>query len=141
MALIAGYGGTLTFSGTTSVACRSFTLNWERASLDITQIGDYRERRAAGRIRRFGTVTLYRQDGTIDDVLRTHLQPTTLANAVTATLTLRYVDGAITGGTPAGKQYGDITNAANPINIQITGAVLTDDGTGAAMWELTWEEQ
>ena len=71
MALIAGYGGTLTFSGTTSVACRSFTLNWERASLDITQIGDFRERRAAGRIRRFGTVTLYRQDGTIDDTLVT----------------------------------------------------------------------
>lgn len=136
MALIAGYGGTLTFSGTTSVACRSFTLNWERASLDITQIGDYRERRAAGRIRRFGTVTLYRQDDTIDNTLRAHLQPTTLSAAQTATLTLRYADGA---ATPIA--YGDIVTPASNINIQITGAVLTDDGTGAAMWELTWEEQ
>lgn len=136
MALIAGYGGTLTFNGTTSVACRSFTLNWERASLDITQIGDYRERRAAGRIRRFGTVTLYRQDGTIDNTLRSHLQPATLSAAQTAVLTLRYADGA---ATPIG--YGDITTPANSMNIQITGAVLTDDGTGAAMWELTWEEQ
>ena len=37
--------------------------------------------------------------------------------------------------------YGNIATPANNIAIQITSAVLTDDGTSAAIWELTWEEQ
>ena len=134
MANFAGYGGTLTFTGQSAVTCRSVTINWERASLDVTLIGDYRERRAPGRIRRFGTITLFRGDGTIDATLRSHLQPVDVPTAQAATLGLKYVDHATV-------TYGNIATPANNIAIQITSAVLTDDGTSAAIWELTWEEQ
>lgn len=127
MALIAGYGGTLVFSGQSSVACRSVTINQERAALDITQIGDFIEKRAAGRARQTGSITLYRQDSTVDDAIRAHILPTTLTNAVTTTasLTFKYTD-------QGSMEYGQW-------NIMITSATLTDDGTGAAMWELTFE--
>jgi hypothetical protein len=127
MALIAGYGGTVAFSGTSAVACRSVTITQERASLDVTQLGDYIEKRAAGRARQSGSLTLYRQDSTVDNALRAHILPTTLANAVTttATLTFTYTD-------QGSQAYGSW-------NIIITSATLTDDGTGAATWELTFE--
>lgn len=127
MALIAGYGGTLAFSGQSSVACRSVTINQERAALDVTQIGDWIEKRAAGRARQSGSMTLYRQDASVDNALRAHILPTTLANAVTTTasLTFTYTDQG--------------TLAYGAWNIMITSATLTDDGTGAAMWELTFE--
>ena len=127
MALIAGYGGTVAFSGTSAVACRSVTITQERASLDVTQLGDYIEKRAAGRARQSGSLTLYRQDGTVDNALRAHILPTSLTNAVTttATLTFTYTD-------QGSQAYGSW-------NIIITSATLTDDGTGAATWELTFE--
>ena len=127
MALIAGYGGTVTFSGTSAVACRSVTMNFERDSLDVTQIGDYRMKRAAGRVRRSGSLTLYRQDGNIDDALRTHVNPGSLGNATTASLNFAYTD-------QGGKAYTSIA-------IQVTSAVISDDGSGAGTWEITWEEQ
>ncbi|MEY4376890.1 MAG: hypothetical protein RJB26_1440 [Pseudomonadota bacterium] len=127
MALIAGYGGTVAFSGTSAVACRSVTITQERASLDVTQLGDYIEKRAAGRARQSGSLTLYRQDSTVDNALRAHILPTSLTNAVTttATLTFTYTD-------QGSQAYGSW-------NIIITSATLTDDGTGAATWELTFE--
>jgi len=127
MALIAGYGGTVAFSGTSAVACRSVTITQERASLDVTQLGDYIEKRAAGRARQSGSLTLYRQDSTVDNALRAHILPTSLTNAVTttATLTFTYTDQGSQG-------YGSW-------NIIITSATLTDDGTGAATWELAFE--
>jgi hypothetical protein len=134
MALITGYGGTLTFSGTTVVAVRSFTMNFERASLDVTTIADFRERRIPGRVRRFGTCTLYRQDGNNDNTLRSHLMPVDVAGTVSAVLTLKYTDQ----GTIAYDEYGAGTGN---INVQVTSASFTDDGTGPAMWELSWEEQ
>jgi len=127
MALIAGYGGSLSFGGTSTVACRSVTINQERASLDVTQLGDFIEKRAAGRARQSGSLTLYRQDGTVDNALRGHVLPTTLANAVTTTASLTFTY------TDQGSQ------AYGAWNILITSATLTDDGTGAAMWEITWE--
>ena len=130
MALVPGYGGTVTFSGQSSVACRSVTINQERAALDITQIGDYIEKRAAGRARQTGSMTLYRQDGTVDNTLRAHILPTTLANAVTTTATLTFTYTDYTSG--GGNVYGSW-------NIIITSATLTDDGTGAGLWELTFE--
>jgi hypothetical protein len=134
MALIAGYGGTLVFSGTTVVAVRSFTMNFERASLDVTTLGDFREKRVPGRVRRFGTLTLYRQDSSNDDTLRSHLMPATLAATTSASLTLKYTDqGSI--------NYDEYGAGTESINVQITSASFTDDGTGAAMWELSWEEQ
>lgn len=134
MALIAGYGGTVAFSGQSSVACRSVTINFERSSFDVTQLGDYREKRAPGRVRRFGTLTLYRQDSTVDDSIRSHMMPTSLANATGAVLTFKYTDS----GSVLYDEYGSGTGS---IDIHITSASLTDDGTGAAMWELSWEEQ
>lgn len=134
MALIHGFGGTLTFSGTSTVAVRSFTMNIEKASLDVTTLSDFREKRLPGRVRRSGTLTLYRQDGTIDDTLRAHLMPADVAGTVAATLTLKYVDQ----GTKSYDEFGAGTNA---FNIHITSASFTDDGTGPAMWELSWEEQ
>jgi len=127
MALVPGYGGTVTFSGQSTVACRSVTVNQERAALDTTQLGDFIEKRAAGRARQTGSMTLYRQDGTIDNTLRAHILPTTLANAVTTTATLTFT-------------YADYGSASyGSWNIIITSATLTDDGTGAGLWELTFE--
>ena len=130
MALIAGYGGTLSFSGQSTVTCKSVTVNFERASLDVTQIGDYVERRAPGRIRRSGTMTLYRNDAGVDDAIRSHMNPTSLAGATGADLTFAYTDSG-------GKAYPSTAS----YNIQITSASISDDGTGAAVWELTWEQQ
>jgi hypothetical protein len=129
MAIIAGFGGTLAFNGTNTEAVRSYTLNLERASLDVTTISDFRERRIPGRFRRSGTLTLYRQDGTNDNDLRTWLVPTNVLTTVypTTTLTIGYTD------------QGGIVYAT--MNVQITSASFTDDGTGPAMWELSWEEQ
>lgn len=134
MALIAGFGGTLTFSGQTSVAVRSFTMNIEKSSLDVTTISDFREKRLPGRVRRFGTMTLYRQDGTIDDLLRSHLMPVDVSGTVAAVLTLKYVDQGL-------KSYDEFGAGTNAFSIHITSASFTDDGTSAATWELSWEEQ
>jgi len=126
MALIAGYGGTVSFSGQSSTKAKSITINMERDSLDVTQIGDWITKRAPGRVRRSGSLSLYRDTAT-DTALRTHMFPTTLVAAATATLTLAYTD------------QGSVAYAS--MNVQITSATISDDGTGAAMWELTWEEQ
>ena len=137
MALITGFGGTITFSGVTgTVQVRSFTLNVERASFDATLLADYREKRLPGRIRRSGTITLLRQDGATDDTLRTHLFPNDIAAATgaSATLTLKYVDQ----GTKSFDEWGSGTN---PMNIHITSASINDNGTDLALWELSWEEQ
>lgn len=126
MALIAGYGGTVTFSGQSSTKAKSITINMERDSLDITQIGDWITKRAAGRVRRSGSLSLYRDTAT-DTALKAHMFPTTLVAATGATLTLAYTD------------QGNVAYAS--MNVQITSASISDDGTGAAMWELSWEEQ
>jgi hypothetical protein len=126
MPLIAGFGGTVSFSGQSAVACKSITINMERDSLDVTQIGDYIQKRAAGRVRRSGSLSLYRTT-TADTTLKSHMFPTSVATAVGATLTLSYTD------------QGSIAYAS--MNIHITSASITDDGSGAAMWELSWEEQ
>lgn len=150
MALIATYGGTITFSGNdtsvsgTKVNCRSITINYERASLDVTTIGDFYEKRVPGRIRRFGTLTLLRQDTNIDKPLHAHLNPHDLAAAMSATLTLKYVENG--AGNTALNNVIPGTYAQNkqnqpPMNIQITSASFTDDGTGVGTWELSWEEQ
>jgi hypothetical protein len=126
MALITGYGGTVSFSGQSSTKAKSITINMERDSLDITALGDFITKRAPGRVRRSGTLSLYR-DSSTDTALKSHMFPTTLVLATGATLTLSYTDQ---GGV-----------AYSSMNVQITSASISDDGTGAAMWELTWEEQ
>jgi hypothetical protein len=134
MALVSGYGGTVTFSGQTTVKCKSLTMNWERDSLDVTTVTDFQMKRLPGRFRRSGSMTLFRQDGVIDDAIRTHIQPTSFAESATAVLTFKYVD--------SGNINYDIVGAATTaMNIQITSATFTDDGTGVGLWDLTWEEQ
>jgi len=142
MAFITGFGGTLTFTGVTGVGSpavipvRSFTLNVERASLDVTLLSDYREKRLPGRIRRSGTITILRQTSTADATLQAHLFPASVADATgaAATLGLKYVDqGSIS--------YDEWGAGTGNMNVHITSCTLNDDGTNMAVYELTWEEQ
>lgn len=135
MALISGFGGTLVFSGSTTVKCRSFTMSTERESLEVTLIGDWRKKFAPGRVRISGTVTLFRQDTTVDAVLRSHLFPANLINSVNAVLTLKFTDqgGVVYNNTMDG--------GSTDYNVQITSATFSDDGSGAGTWELSWEAQ
>lgn len=140
MALISGYGGAITFSGFTASAgitmqVKSFTLNIEKDSLEITAISDWRKKYAPGRTRVSGSLTLFRQTSTADDLLRAHLMPTSLINSVNAVLTLKYIDQ----GNQTYRNTMDGTAA--DWNVQITSASFSDDGTGAGTWELSWEQQ
>jgi hypothetical protein len=140
MALISGYGGAITFSGFTAaggmtIQVKSFTLNIEKDSLEVTAIGDWRKKYAPGRTRVSGSLTLFRQTSTVDDNLRAHLMPTTLLLSVGAVLTLKYIDQ----GNQTYRNTMDGTAA--DWNVQITSASFSDDGTGAGTWELSWEQQ
>lgn len=140
MAFIAGYGGTLTLTtgagAAISVAVKSFTMNIERASLDATTLSDFRDKRLPGRVRRSGTMTLYRQDSSTDDAIRAHIMPVdlTAATGTVATLKLKYVDQ----GTISYDEFGSGTAA---FNIHITSASISDNGTDVGLWELSWDEQ
>ena len=140
MALISGYGGAITFSGFTAstgitIQVKSFTLNIEKDSLEVTAIGDWRKKYAPGRTRVSGSLTLFRQTSTADDTLRAHLMPTTLLLSVGAVLTLKYVDQGNSS------YWNTLDGTAVVWNVQITSASFTDDGTGAGTWELSWEQQ
>jgi hypothetical protein len=140
MALISGYGGAITFSGFTAstgitIQIKSFTLNIEKDSLEVTAIGDWRKKYAPGRTRVSGSLTLFRQTSTADDTLRAHLMPTTLLLSVGAVLTLKYVDQGNS------TYWNTMDGTAAVWNVQITSASFTDDGTGAGTWELSWEQQ
>lgn len=142
MALISGYGGTILFSGFTAstgivMQVKSFTISVEKESLEVTAIGDWRKKYAPGRTRVSGSLTLFRQTLTSDNLLRAHIMPTTLVNSVNAVLTLKYTDqGAI-------DYYNNYDVPGTPVawNVQITSASFTDDGTGAGTWDLSWEQQ
>jgi hypothetical protein len=140
MALISGYGGAITFSGFTAstgitIQVKSFTLNIEKDSLEVTAIGDWRKKYAPGRTRVSGSLTLFRQTSTADDTLRAHLMPTTLLLSVGAVLTLKYVDQGNS------TYWNTMDGTAANWNVQITSASFSDDGTGAGTWELSWEQQ
>ena len=140
MALISGYGGAITFSGFTAstgitIQVKSFTLNIEKDSLEVTAIGDWRKKYAPGRTRVSGSLTLFRQTSTADDTLRAHLMPTTLLLSVGAVLTLKYIDQGNS------TYWNTMDGTAANWNVQITSASFSDDGTGAGTWELSWEQQ
>jgi hypothetical protein len=140
MALISGYGGAITFSGFTAstgitIQIKSFTLNIEKDSLEVTAIGDWRKKYAPGRTRVSGSLTLFRQTSTADDTLRAHLMPTTLLLSVGAVLTLKYLDQGNS------TYWNTMDGTAANWNVQITSASFSDDGTGAGTWELSWEQQ
>lgn len=129
MAYIAGYGGsvTLNFQGGSAIThpVRNIQLQIERASLDVTLVSDWREKRLPGRVRRTATFDMLAQDGASDDLFREHVYPTTLANAVNRTVTLAFTDQ----GSKAYTMIGHIVSAAR-----------TDDGSGAVVWSVSLEE-
>ena len=129
MAYIMGYGGTVTLNfnggGAVTAPVRNVQLQVERASLDVTLVSDFREKRLPGRVRRTASFDLLAQDLTSDDALREHIYPTSLANAVNRSVVLTFTDQ----GT---KTY--------TITGHITSASRTDDGTGATVWSLTMDE-
>ena len=129
MALIAGYGGSVTLnfqSGTaTSFPVRNISINFERASIDTTQLSDFREKRSPGRVRRTATFDMMAQNSTTDDALRLHMFPTTVAEATGRSVALTFTD------------QGSI---AYTITGHLTSASRSDDGTGPGMWSLTLEE-
>lgn len=129
MPLIAGYGGTFTlaFQGAsaTSFPAKNITISTSRASLDVTTIADIREKRAPGRFQRTATFDIMASDSTTDNVIRTHMNPTSLANAVAVSVALSFTDQGAIAYTMTG---------------HLTSATRTDDGTGPGMWSLTLEE-
>jgi len=129
MPTIIGFGGTGTLNfnggGASTFPVRSVSVSFERASLDVTQLSDFREKRAPGRIRRTATFEMLAQDSTTDNSLRTHIYPTNLADAVNRSVVLTYTD------------QGSI---AYTITGHITSASRTDDGTGPGIWSLSLDE-
>ena len=129
MALIAGYGGTVTlnFQSSSAIAfpVRNISINFERASIDTTQLSDFREKRAPGRVRRTATFDMMAQDSGTDDALRLHMFPTTLIEATGRSVVLLFTDQGNKNYTFTG---------------HLTSASRSDDGTGPGMWSLTMEE-
>jgi hypothetical protein len=128
MAFIMGYGGTVTLNidggGVVTYPARNISVNHERQALDITQLSDYQEKRAPGRYRRTASFDMIAQDGSTDSALRSHIVPSSLANALNRTATLAFANASIT----------------YTIVGFITSATRTDDGTGPGIWSITLEE-
>lgn len=129
MATISGYGGTLTLNfnggGAVTVPVRNVTIAYERASLDFTALSDFVEKRKPGRVRRTATFDMMASDGSTDNVVRDHMYPTTLANALNRSVVLAFTDSGSVSYTITG---------------HLTSASRSDDGTGPAMWSLSMEE-
>jgi hypothetical protein len=129
MAIIAGYGGTfsLTLQGGTiaTFPARNITISINRSSLDVTSIADFQEKRAPGRFARTANFDIMARNGSDDNAIRSHMNPTSVALAVAVTCTLTYVDQGPITYTMIG---------------HMTSATRTDDGTGPAMWSLSLEE-
>lgn len=129
MALIAGFGGTLTLAfnagSSITIPVRNVTISYERSTLDVTQLSDYIEKRKPGRVRRTATFDMMASDSTTDDVIRDHMYPNTLANALNRSVALSYTDSG---------------SIAYTITGHLTSASRSDDGTGPGMWSLSLEE-
>lgn len=124
MAITPGYGGTLTFGGTT-MACKNIRISRSRTSVETTLLSDYREKRAPGRYRRSGTLDLHKSGSTTDNALLAHLEPSSLANTIAASLALVFTDAS---------------SIATTMTIHVTDAQESHDGVNA-MWTLSFEEQ
>lgn len=129
MATISGYGGTLKLNfnaaGQITVPVRNVTIAYERASLDFTTLSDFVEKRRPGRVRRTATFDMMASDGATDNVVRDHMYPATLANALNRSVQLEFLDSG---------------NVTYTITGHLTSASRSDDGTGPAMWSLSMEE-
>jgi hypothetical protein len=128
MALIPGYGGTVSLSidggGSVAFPVKNISITIERTSIDVTQLSDFREKRAPGRYRRTASFDMMAQDQQSDDGLRGHVVPANLANAINRTLTLTWANSSIT----------------YTLTGHTTSASRSEDGTGVAMWSITVEE-
>ncbi len=129
MATIIGFGGTVTLNfnagGATTFPVRNISVSFERDSLDVTQLSDFRMKRAPGRFRRTATFEMMAQDSSTDDALRLHLYPTTLAETVNRSVVLAFTDQGSIAYTFTG---------------HLTGASRTDDGSGPGVWSLSMDE-
>lgn len=129
MAYVFGYGGfvELTWNGGGKVIApvRNIQINTERASLDVTLVSDYREKRVPGRVRRTVSFDLIVEDSTANNALREHVYPTSLANAQDRSVVLTYTD-------ESGQAY--------TVTGHLVSASRTDDGSGIAMWSCQMDE-
>ena len=128
MAITPGYGGALTlnFQSSTAVSypAKNVTFSHSRTSLDSTSLVDFAEKRMPGRIQRSATFDCM-ADGALDDAIRAHMNPTTIADAQNRSVAFSYTD--------KGAEVYTITG-------HITSATRTDDGSGPGMWSMTLEE-
>jgi hypothetical protein len=129
MALILGYGGQIQLNfqagGAVTFPVRNISVAHERASIDTTQLSDFRDKRAPGRWRRSVTFDMIAQDGAADNAVRTHMTPASVADAQNRTCVLSWTDA------------GGVSYA---ITGHLTSASRGDDGTGPGSWSLTLEE-
>ena len=129
MATIIGFGGTVTLNfnagGATTFPVRNISVSFERDSLDVTQLSDFRMKRAPGRFRRTASFEMMAQDSSTDNALRTHLYPTTLADTVNRSVVLTFTDQGSIAYTLTG---------------HLTSASRTDDGSGPGVWSLSMDE-
>ena len=126
MAITPGYGGSLTlnFGSAATYFAKNVTFSHSRTSLDATSLSDFVEKRMPGRIQRSATFDCMADSG-LDAAIRTHMNPTTIAAAQSASVVFTYTDNGSIAYTLTG---------------HITSATRTDDGSGPGMWSITVEE-
>jgi hypothetical protein len=129
MAITPGYGGAFTLKFDAAAAqvtylAKNVSISHSRTSLDSTGLADFKEKRMPGRIQRSATFDCM-SDSTLDVAIRTHMNPTTVAEAQAVTVTLVYTDKGTLAYTIIG---------------HLTSATRTDDGSGPGMWSMTLEE-
>ena len=128
MAITPGYGGALTLSFQSATAATYYAKNvsfsHSRTSLDATSLSDFVEKRMPGRIQRSVTFDCM-ADGALDDAIRAHMNPTTIADAQNRSVAFSYTD--------KGAEVYLMTG-------HLTSATRTDDGSGPGMWSMTLEE-
>ena len=128
MAITPGYGGafTLNFQAGTAAnyPAKNVTFSHSRSSVDVTALTDFQEKRLPGRIQRSATFDCM-ADSSLDAGIRTHMNPTTVAEAQNRTVAFSYTDK---GGI------------AYILTGHMTSATRTDDGSGPGMWSITVEE-
>jgi len=129
MGYVFGYGGSATLNfnagGAATYPVRNIQLSTERASLDVTLVSDFREKRVPGRVRRTVSFDLIVEDGTANNAFREHIYPTLLNNAQDRSVVPVYTDESAQAYTITG---------------HIVSASRTDDGAGIATWSCQMDE-